>query len=227
MGFGIRLKRTLDCMEITVSELSRASGVPQSTLYSIISKDSDNVSLERVSKIEKALGATPGNAIYESLHNDNSELYPDGMEYHTHMIDEKTGKYCEITSYDVLNEIPKELKPYRLAVREWAESKEGYTFEPSDTKRIFINLPNIESFMFYLDNSELLELREKVHSFLDSLLENARKNLNEQAATASKNGVSEEPAATAPPDHAATQPRSGLTGTQAAADPATDHTKEG
>ena len=153
MGFGSRLKRTLDEMEIKVSELSKKTGIPPSTLYSIISKDIDNVSIERVTKIEKALGAIPGNAIYESLHNNNSQLYSDGMEYHTHAVDIETGKCRIITSYDVLNEIPKELKPYRLAVREWAESKEGYTFEPSDTKRIFVNLPNIESFLFYIDES--------------------------------------------------------------------------
>ena len=71
MGFGERLEMVLEEKSMSVAELSRATGISPSTLYSIIDRDTDNVGLDKVKKIENAVGAKPGNFIYDLLYNLN------------------------------------------------------------------------------------------------------------------------------------------------------------
>ena len=40
MGFGKKLKQLLDEKSVSVADLSRKTGIPRTTLYSIISRDS-------------------------------------------------------------------------------------------------------------------------------------------------------------------------------------------
>lgn len=51
MGFGAKLNNLLKSKNMTVTELSKQTGIPSSTLYAIIRRDSDNVNLSAVQKI--------------------------------------------------------------------------------------------------------------------------------------------------------------------------------
>lgn len=55
MGLGKTLQKILKSKNMTVVELAKSTGIPSSTLYAIIRRDSDNVSLEAVRKISTAL----------------------------------------------------------------------------------------------------------------------------------------------------------------------------
>ena len=68
MGFGKQLKEVLDELDMSVATLSRKTEIPSTTLYSIISKDIENVGLDKVKKIEKAVCAIPGGIIYNLLY---------------------------------------------------------------------------------------------------------------------------------------------------------------
>ena len=57
MGFGKQLKNVLEEIDMSVAALSRETGIASTTLYSIIDRDTDNVGLEKVKKIEKAVNA--------------------------------------------------------------------------------------------------------------------------------------------------------------------------
>ena len=77
MGFGARLKKVMDFLEIKAPQLAKETGIPVQTIYSIINKDINNVSVERVAKIEKALDAMPGTNLNKALHSDDVYLIPD------------------------------------------------------------------------------------------------------------------------------------------------------
>lgn len=55
MGLGKKLQNILKAKNMTVVDLSKSTGISSSTLYAIIRRDSDNVSLEAVRKISTAL----------------------------------------------------------------------------------------------------------------------------------------------------------------------------
>lgn len=55
MGFGAELKRILEKKKIRVAQLSRDTGIPANTLYAIINRDSNNVSVSNLDKICNAL----------------------------------------------------------------------------------------------------------------------------------------------------------------------------
>ena len=67
MGFGKQLKNVLEEIDMSVAALSRETGIASTTLYSIIDRDTDNVGLDKVKKIEKAVNAIPGGIIYNLL----------------------------------------------------------------------------------------------------------------------------------------------------------------
>ncbi len=72
MGFGKQLKIVLEEIDLPVSRLSKATKIPASTLYSIIDRDTDNVGIDKVKKIEKAVRAVPGSVVYNLLYGINS-----------------------------------------------------------------------------------------------------------------------------------------------------------
>lgn len=55
MGLGKKLQEILKAKNMTVADLAKSTEIPSSTLYAIIRRDSDNVSLEAVRKISTAL----------------------------------------------------------------------------------------------------------------------------------------------------------------------------
>ena len=103
MGFGMRLKSVLMEIDMKVSALSKITGIPASTLYSIINKDIDNVGLERVAKIEKAVKAKPGNLIYKMLHDDQMDIEDYKIEANSYTIGGEDKEFWLINSFNQLN----------------------------------------------------------------------------------------------------------------------------
>ena len=73
MGFGKKLKHLLNEKSITVAELSRQTGIPAATLYSIIRRDSTPKSADIIA-ISNVLGVDIQNYIYKTYHFDKEYL---------------------------------------------------------------------------------------------------------------------------------------------------------
>ena len=58
-GIGSKLEKLLEDCGMTVAELSRLSGVPQSTIYSLIKRNSKKIDLDALIAISKCLGVVP------------------------------------------------------------------------------------------------------------------------------------------------------------------------
>lgn len=83
MGFGKQLKIVLEEIDMSVATLSRETGIAATTLYSIIDRDTDNVGLDKVKKIEKVIRAVPGGIIYNLLYG----IAPEDAEVSTRQHD--------------------------------------------------------------------------------------------------------------------------------------------
>lgn len=66
MGLGSKLKNILKSKNMTVTELANLTDISSSTLYAIIRRDSDNVSLDTVKKIATALQMSTDDFLPES-----------------------------------------------------------------------------------------------------------------------------------------------------------------
>lgn len=103
MGFGKQLKIVLNEIDMSVAALSRETEIASTTLYSIIDRDTDNVGLDKVKKIEKAVNAIPGGIIYNLLYG----IAPEDAEVSTRQCDyyamgNDTRKYWMIEKYESL-----------------------------------------------------------------------------------------------------------------------------
>ena len=58
MGFGKDLSKILDSRNITIYQLSKATGVPATTIHAIIKRDSNNVNIDTLTKISNYLGVS-------------------------------------------------------------------------------------------------------------------------------------------------------------------------
>ena len=59
MGIGIKLENLLEEHGLTVAELSRLSGVPQTTIYSVIQRNSKKIDINALIEISRHLGVVP------------------------------------------------------------------------------------------------------------------------------------------------------------------------
>lgn len=59
MGIGTKLEKLLEDRQLTVAELSRLSGVPQTTIYSVIQRNSKKIDINALISISKQLGVAP------------------------------------------------------------------------------------------------------------------------------------------------------------------------
>lgn len=104
MGFGKQLKAVLSEIDMSVAALSRETDIPSTTLYSIINKDIDNVGLDKVKKIEKALNAIPGGIIHNLLYGITPEdSKVSTRQYDYYRISPEMRKYWINEKYDSLN----------------------------------------------------------------------------------------------------------------------------
>lgn len=94
MGFGKQLGLVLNELCMSVAQLSRYSGIPASTLHSIINRDSDRISKDKRQRIEAGLGVVPGSILYDLLY-EKEKVEPEKWNKVQEIVDE-----C----YDVLEE---------------------------------------------------------------------------------------------------------------------------
>ena len=104
MGFGKPLKTVLDEIDMSVAMLSRETGIASTTLYSIIDRDTDNVGLDKVKKIEKAVRAVPGGIIYNLLYGITSENADvSTRQYDYYSMGDDAREYWTHENYKLLN----------------------------------------------------------------------------------------------------------------------------
>lgn len=104
MGFGKNLKNVLIEVDMSVADLSRITEIPPTTLYSIINKDIDNVGLDKVKRIEKAVGAIPGSIIHNLLYDINSKTAEvSTRQYDFYSLGDDTREYLTSKNYHKLN----------------------------------------------------------------------------------------------------------------------------
>lgn len=104
MGFGKQLKNVLEEIDMSVAALSREAGIASTTLYSIIDRDTDNVGLDKVKKIEKAVNAIPGGIIYNLLYGispENAEVSTRQYDYYS--LGDDAREYWMLERYNSLN----------------------------------------------------------------------------------------------------------------------------
>lgn len=103
MGFGKQLKIVLDEIDMSVATLSRETGIASTTLYSIIDRDTNNVGLDKVKKIEKAINAIPGGIIYNLLYGitpENAEVSTRQYDYYA--MGDEARRYWMLEKYNCL-----------------------------------------------------------------------------------------------------------------------------
>lgn len=103
MGFGKQLKIVLDEIDMSVATLSRETRIASTTLYSIIDRDTNNVGLDKVKKIEKAINAIPGGIIYNLLYGitpENAEVSTRQYDYYA--MGDEARRYWMLEKYNCL-----------------------------------------------------------------------------------------------------------------------------
>ena len=89
MGIGARLLELMKIKNINTSELANMIGVPPTTLYSMIKRDSSRVDIDIVIKIAHALGMTVDEFLSEEIpeapntlaaHFEGDDLTPEEQE---------------------------------------------------------------------------------------------------------------------------------------------------
>ena len=104
MGFGKQLGIVLKEIDMSVSDLSKETGIPASTIYSMIDRDTNSVGIDKVKKIEHALGAIPGGIVYNLLYGippEKSEVST--RQYDFYRMGSDARKYWMLKNYDSLS----------------------------------------------------------------------------------------------------------------------------
>lgn len=104
MGFGSQLREVLAEINMSVATLSKETKIPAPTLYSIINKDIDSVGIDKVKKIEHAIGAVPGGILYNLLYGiEPGEENLSTRIHDYYRMDDDSRKYWMVSNYDKLN----------------------------------------------------------------------------------------------------------------------------
>lgn len=104
MGFGKQLGIVLEEICLSVTDLSKKTGIPASTIYSMIERDTDSVGIDKVKKIEKALRAIPGSSLYNLLYGIKPEEENVTTRQHDwSLIDEEMREEFLCEKYESLN----------------------------------------------------------------------------------------------------------------------------
>lgn len=201
-AYGKRLQNVLDVKEITLETLSQKTGIPLKELHELL-KGQKEAAPGMEKKIDTALRATPFNAAYLALHYDHYQLIRIGDTY-----------FARDTAPDAppfpfgdeeLQQLAEDInEPYLKVIQTWAEAR-GYEYTDQGNRFCVKVGGNWYSFT----GEDMDDMCHLIWPWLDKEL---------QTKIKSKTSII---------SPYATQPRSGLTGTQAATDPTDDHTKEG
>lgn len=103
LGFGKQLGIVLKEINMSVTDLSRLTSIPASTLYSIIDRDTKNVGIDKVKKIETALNIIPGDILYNLLFDIDFDVSTRQRDFY-HIGDEAR-LHILFTLYDSLSAI--------------------------------------------------------------------------------------------------------------------------
>lgn len=76
MAIGSKLKQIIDNRNIKVSELADMTGLPNQTIYSLISRDSNKVSIDALLSICKALSISVEELYQYDLEDKKKSLRP-------------------------------------------------------------------------------------------------------------------------------------------------------
>ena len=97
MGYGASLKKILTNKNMTVIDLSEKTGIPSTTLYSIIKRDSNDISTETLAKICEALGTEATYSLLNENYKATYKVYYDVIHEHMHdLLHEKsTSEYLK------------------------------------------------------------------------------------------------------------------------------------
>lgn len=75
MGIGQSIKKFMNEKNVTVTKISELTGIPKSTLYSAINRDTETMSYTHAQKIAKALDV-PFSEFIEATYKESKEVEP-------------------------------------------------------------------------------------------------------------------------------------------------------
>ena len=106
MGFGKQLGIILEEKAMSVSQLARITGIPASTIYSMIDRDTNSVGIDKAKKIESAVGAVPGGIFYNLLYGiETTDKGPSTRHQDFYNISTESRKYILDAKYSLLNDM--------------------------------------------------------------------------------------------------------------------------
>lgn len=118
MGVGKRIKEILERKDMTVASLSESTGIPSTTLYSMIKRDKDDEKFDTLMKIGKAINVSLAELVGEG----NMARYVDDINKDLGVLDwsdelekelsklNSDGKKKAIELIELLTKIPEYLK---------------------------------------------------------------------------------------------------------------------
>ncbi len=118
MGVGKRIKEILERKNMTVASLSESTGIPSTTLYSMIKRDKDDEKFDTLMKIGKAINVSlaelvgEGNMVHyvDDVNKDLGVLdWSDELEKELSKLN-SDGKKKAIELIELLTKIPEYLK---------------------------------------------------------------------------------------------------------------------
>ena len=88
MGIGSKLTKLMKEQDTNANELASKAGVPPTTIYSLIRRDSNRVDIDSLIKIARALGVTAEYFCNEEYEPSTLAAHFDGDEYTEDELDE-------------------------------------------------------------------------------------------------------------------------------------------
>lgn len=87
MGIGSKLTKLMKEQDTNANELASKAGVPPTTIYSLIRRDSNRVDIDSLIKIARALGVTAEYFCNEDYEPHTRAAHFDGTEYTEEQLD--------------------------------------------------------------------------------------------------------------------------------------------
>lgn len=81
MGIGSKLTKLMQDKHTNANELSRVSGVPAQTIYSLIRRDASKVDIDSLIKIARALGVSAEYFCNEEIPENTKSIDDDNISY--------------------------------------------------------------------------------------------------------------------------------------------------
>ncbi|MEA5058044.1 MAG: helix-turn-helix transcriptional regulator [Anaerotignum propionicum] len=158
MTLGEKLKNILMDKSISVSELARISGIPKTTIYSIISRESKSARYDVVAKLAKALDI---NII--DLY-DTEELVEEANQAMHNLLGAVRDVSIDFIPTDTHSEMNLRAEPERIYTINKALEKDGILLEIQDDGEVCLKNIQHENIACVFSDGELKELYESIDS---------------------------------------------------------------